>query len=218
MKHFAQRRMHLAGLSLSARLVYTFFLLFIGVGLWTSVDLYVERVGTDLDGPAGTASVRGRYVGHPRQAAAPTGGGPTLDLGDEASWEPTEGGSAVAHGGELPTDDRTEREAKRPWVMDVFHQHIFSVSVVFLILAHLFMLTRMHPMVITVVVSVAGLSSLLHVIAPVLIWRTGGLLWLMPVSGAAMGLSWTWMVLWSLLAMWTSVGRGAPRREPDPHL
>ena len=184
MKLFVQRGFHLSALQVPAKLIYTLFLLFVLTGLWTSWALYADRIGGDLKSAPGQPSVEERYVNRAPPAPA-TAEGPALEL-DEAP---------------APVSKPLE-DLKKPWVMDVFHQHLFSVSVVFLILAHLFMLTRLHPAAAGTVILVAGLGGLLHVLAPVLIWKTGGLLWLMPASGATMGLSWTGMVVWTLGAMW----------------
>lgn len=184
MKLFIQKGFHLRTLSTPTRLVYTLFLVFIALGTWSSMVMYADRLGGDLRGPPGKPSVEERYVNRPAPASA---GGPALELDDAPA-------AAAA--------PAVVEDLKRPWVLDVFHQHTFSVSVVFLILAHLFVLTRLHPAISGSVVLVAGVSSLAHVLAPVIIWKTGAWLWLMPVSGAAMGISWTVMILWSLFAMW----------------
>lgn len=189
MKIFIAKGYHLAALPVPAKLVYSLFLLFVAVGLWTSWAMYRDRIGADLQSPAGQPSVQERYVN--RTAAADGGRGPALELGDEPS---------------KPAED-----LKKPWVMDVFHQHLFSVSVVFLILAHLFMLTRLHAAVAGGVIALGGLSALLHVLAPVIIWKTQGGFWLMPVSGAAMGISWTLMVGWSLGAMWFGAAKSGEK-------
>lgn len=197
MKLFVRKGYQAANLPVPAKLVYTLFLVFIAVGVWSSWVIYADRIGPELSGPTGEPSVEERYVNRP--VGGPVGpsvgaelegglGGPALDL----EPEPTEAAPALA-----PPED-----LKRPWVLDVFHQHLFSVSVVFLILAHLFMLCGLHAAVAGSVIVVAGLSSLVHVLAPVIIWKTGGWLWLMPMTGAAMGLSWSAMILWTLGALW----------------
>ncbi|TNF24876.1 MAG: hypothetical protein EP329_24115 [Deltaproteobacteria bacterium] len=193
MRLFTSKGYHLSSLSPLAKLVYSLFLVFTAVGLWTSWEIYATRIGGSLDGPSGTPSVAERYVAGSRADEATTSSdGPALDLPPEPGME-----AAGA-----PVED-----VKGPWILDVFHQHTFSVSVVFLILAHLFMLTRLHAVTAGVVIGVAGVSALAHVLAPPLIHASdGGWLWLMPVSGALMGVSWTAMVLWSALAMWFRVG------------
>lgn len=193
MRLFTSKGYHLASLSKLAKLVYSVFLAFTAVGLWTSWQIYADRIGGDLDGPAGEPSVAERYVAGARAQAPPaTSDGPTLDL------PPEPGVAAISP----PAED-----VKGPWILDLTHQHAFSVSVVFLILAHLFMLTRLHAFTAGAVIGVAGVSALAHVLAPVLIHASdGGWLWLMPVSGAAMGVSWTLMVIWSALAMWLGLG------------
>ena len=191
MRLFTTKGYHLASLSPLSKLVYSVFLVFTAVGLWTSWEIYASRIGGDLDGPDGAPSVAERYVAEPRGGGGVAASdGPALDLPPE----PGEASRAQAE------------DVKGPWILDVFHQHTFSVSVVFLILAHLFMLTRLQTGVAGVVIGVAGVSALAHVLAPVLIHASGGWLWLMPVSGALMGVSWTGMVAWSALAMWFRVG------------
>lgn len=217
MKAFVQRGVHLANLPTPTRLVYTLFLLFIAIGLWTSFALYANRIGPHLRAEDGTPSVAGRYLdggaARPRAGVGAAEGGQAPE-GDKAG--------EVADDLELdlpppdPTDDSAATPASTlveagvdrwPWILDVMHQHAFSVSVVWLILAHLFVLTRLHGAISGSVVLVSGAAALAHVIAPALIARTGGALWLMPLSGAAMGLSWTLMVGWSLAAMWLGIGR-----------
>ena len=194
MRVFAARGYHLVSLSPLAKGVYSIFLMFVSIGLWTSWEIYVTRIGGALEGPRGTPSVAERYVEARMAALEATGGGPRLDLEGLGGVESSRG------------DGAGDEDLKAPWVLDVFHQHTFTVSVVFLILAHLFMLTRLHTALAGVVIAVAGVSALAHVLAPVLIHGTGGWLWLMPVSGALMGVSWTAMVAWSLVAIWFGVG------------
>lgn len=210
MKLFVRKGYHLASLAVPAKLIYTLFLIFIGLGVWSSFALYSDRIGPDLEGPAGSPSVQERYVNRAPESRTNRDAGPTLHLDGPALDLDDEGPSttpAIA----LPTPPSPPEDLKRPWVLDVFHQHLFSVSVVFLILAHLFMLTGLHPAPSGVVIAIAGASSLLHVLAPVIIWKTGGWLWLMPATGATMGLSWSSMILWTFGAMW--LGRRAPRSE-----
>jgi hypothetical protein len=202
-KLFVRKGYHIGALNVPAKLVYTLFLVFVGAGLWTSWAIYEARIGASLSGPPGTPSVEERYVNRPAPALpAVPAGGPELDLGPELELEPGPAAEPPAMA-EPPIED-----LKGPWVLDVFHQHLFSVSVVFLILGHLFMLAGMHPGPSGTIIVLAGLSGLLHVLAPVIIWKTGGWLWLMPATGATMGITWTLMVVWTLFAMWFG-GRGA---------
>lgn len=187
MKLFISKGYHLGALAVPAKLVYTLFLAFILLGLWSSAVMYGERIGTQNTSEPGQLSVQERYVHRAPKAVV---GGPALDLGDEPVQPKAEARA-------VPAED-----LKRPWILDVFHQHVFSVSVVYLILAHLFMLTRLHPALAGTVIAAAGLSSLLHVLAPVIIWKTADFFWLMPASGAAMALTWTLMSGWTLLSMW----------------
>ncbi len=194
------RGYHLAGLSTAAKLVYTIFLVFILLGLWSSVEIYDIRIGSSLDAGAGAPSVRARYVGHQAQTAVPEVGGPAMDLPPDEEAPLQDAGAALSEG-------------KWVWILDVFHQHVFSISVVWLVLAHLFMLTRLHPIISGSLIMVSGVASLGHVLAPLIIHRLDAGLWLMPVTGVAMALTWLLMVGWTFMAMWFGLGRPA---EPDP--
>lgn len=198
MKVFISKGYHLGALAVPAKLVYTLFLLFILLGLWSSALIYGDRIGANNTSEPGQLSVQERYVNRAPKAVS---GGPALELGDEPAPPKAELHAAPAE------------DLKRPWILDVFHQHVFSVSVVYLILAHLFMLTRLHGAVAGTVIALAGLSGLAHVLAPVVIWKTAAMFWLMPVSGAAMALTWTLMCGWTLLAMWLQSPRVG---EPKP--
>ena len=193
MKVFTAKGVHLANLAVPAKLVYTLFLVFIALGVASSVLIYATRIGAPLRGPE--PSVAARYLD--QKAKAPDeAGGPSLDL------------PGADDGGAQPAAKASE-DLKWPWILDVFHQHLFTVSVVFLILAHLFMLTRLAAWLSGTVITVSGLSSLAHVLAPVIIHLTGGWLWLMPLTGSLMGASWAFMILWGLAAMWLGWGRRA---------
>lgn len=194
MKIFVARGYHIGGLGVAAKLVYTIFLVFTLLGIWSSWAIYSLRIGPALDGPAGQPSVTERYIDRAADAPTEAAGGPALelDLPEEDAREPAPGSSL-----------------KWSWLLDVFHQHLFTISVVFLILAHLFMLTRLHPGLVGTVVLLGGASSLAHVLAPLIIHLSGSAQWLMPASGAVMGLSWTAMALYTLLAMWLRLGHSA---------
>lgn len=198
MKIFSSRGLHLANLAVPAKLVYTLFLAFIVLGVGSSYLIYAARVGARLRGPA--PSVAAHYLGEAEAApAAPPSdaGGPSLDLPPE-----------VPEVAPLPTDSpASQADLQWPWILDVFHQHLFTVSVVFLILAHLFMLTRLNPVLSGTTIGVAGLSSLGHVLTPVIIHLSGGGLWLMPLTGSLMAASWVFMIVWTLGAMWLGWGR-----------
>ena len=195
MKIFIMRGYHLADLSVAAKLVYSIFLIFVLLGMWSSVEIYEARVGWQQNAAEGRDSVLARY-GPPATAARPSEGGPNLDL------PPDEEAAAPADGG---VDELAA--ARWSWILDVFHQHLFSICVVWLVLAHLFMLTRLHPAITGAVVILSGVVSLLHVLAPLIIFQTAGLSWLMPLSGAGMAVTWLLMTGWPGVAMWFGFGR-----------
>ncbi len=187
------RGYHLAGLSNTAKLVYSIFLGFIVLGMWSSIEIYDQRIGSELQGAPGSTSVRGRYLDHQTPGAGAAADGPTMELPPEEGLAGEDEGAASA--------------GKWAWILDVFHQHVFSISVVWLVLAHLFMLTRLHPMISGVVILLSGLASMSHVLAPLIIHQLDTGAWLMPVSGIAMALTWLVMVAWTFMAMWFGLGR-----------
>lgn len=188
------RGYHLAGLSVAAKLVYTIFLLFVLLGIWSSVEIYDTRLGgTAAAGAQGAVAER---YGQPVAPSQPGDGGPDLEL-------PPPDGAVVATAGA----DEPQGDARWGWILDVFHQHLFSICVVWLVLAHLFMLSRLHPAITGAVVITSGIVTLLHVLAPLIIYQTGAVLWLMPVTGVGMAATWLMMTLWTALAMWFGLGR-----------
>jgi len=221
MKIFGARGYQLSSLPIPAKLVYTFFLTFIALGIWTSWRIYAGRVGFETRRTAGRRSVEERYVSV-REVATPTPPSPQpgapplvtpergpaieLDLDQEAPAQ----APPIAAVQPAPTQAQPADEAdpKTEWVIDVLHQHLFSVSVVWLILAHLLMLTRLVPWLRGTVVTASGLATLAHVLAPPIVHVTGsggdagGWLWLVPWSGAAMGVTWTVLVAATLLDLW----------------
>ena len=62
-----------------AKLVYSLFLLFILLGLWSSALIYGDRIGSRNTSPPGQPSVQERYV---QRAPVAKQGGPSLDLGE----------------------------------------------------------------------------------------------------------------------------------------
>ncbi len=190
MKIFTANGYDVASLPLPAKCVYTLFLIFIALGIWSSAEIYRVRVG-------GEDGVEERYLSRAAASNGVASSGPSVELPfSDASAEPVV-------------------DLSWPWIIDLFHQHLFSIAVVYLILAHLFMLTRLPPALSGVIVFIAGIAALGHVAAPVLIHWSGGLLWLMPVSGGAMGISWSAMVVWTLWAMWRG-SRANPSNGSQP--
>ncbi|MAE70098.1 MAG: hypothetical protein CME06_06475 [Gemmatimonadetes bacterium] len=183
MKVFTGNGYHVASLPLPVKCVYTLFLICIALGIWSSVEIHRVRVG-DADG------VAARYVGESAASNGVAASGPSIELpfGDDSATP--------------------EIDLEWTWILDLFHQHIFSIAVVYLILAHLFVLTGLPPAFSGGIVFIAGAAALAHTAAPLLIHWSGGLLWLMPVSGAAMAISWSVIVLWTLWAMWLALGSG----------
>lgn len=183
-------------LSPDARWVYTLFLCFMLAGYASAAWLYLDD---ELD--LGPEAAETYYLGAAPEPVAPAApapaGGPAFEL------PPAE---------EIPPAAEPLRLAKpRRQVVETTHFHLFSVSVCYLILAHLFMMCSLPDRLRRGVVIGSGLASLLHVITPALIvFASPGLAWLMGPSAVVMGLGWIFMTLWPLYELWRPQG---PARE-----
>jgi hypothetical protein len=176
-------------LSLEARVVYTFFCLFLLIGYASSVWFWLDdELGLGAKGP------ERYYLGEESAPAKEeAGGGPDLDL-------PAEGASTL----------RLEKPPRQ--VMETFHFHLFSVSVCLLIVAHLFMMTGLSTRWKAIVIGLSSASTLLHLLVPVLI-RFGSRGWsgLMFPSVAIMSAGWIYMTAQPMVEMWTKI----PRRPEE---
>lgn len=168
-------------LSLEARIVYTAFILFLLVGMFSSVWLFAD------DGlQAGSAAAARYYLGEPLEHDAPaSAGGPALEL-------PESSGSVGL---------RLQKPARQ--MMETFHFHLFSVSVVLLILAHLFMMCSLSTVTKAWTIGITSTATLLHLLAPLGVRFGGaGFAWLMLPSALAMGIGWLLLSVWPLWEMW----------------
>lgn len=181
-------------LSLEARVVYTFFCLFLLAGYVSSVWFWLD----DELGATPSAAQRYYLGGTPSEtqaAAEASGDGPALELPDEAVAEPI-------------------RLAKPPrQVMETFHFHLFSVSVCLLIVAHLFMMCGLSSRLKAAVIAVASIVTFLHLLVPPLIrFASPSFAVLMFPSVVLMTVTWVWMTVQPIWEMWTRLPR---RREPE---
>lgn len=177
MRYFTKPQ-SLSRLSLEARVVYTFFCVFMLIGGATSGWLWADdRLG------AGAASAERYYLGEAEKAAPAPAGGPELEV-------PPESAPLV-----MPKSGRQ--------VVETFHFHLFSASVCFLILAHLFMMCGLGTRAKLLVIGTGGLATLLHLLSPPLIrFVSPGFAQLMFPSALAMGVTWLWMSAHPLVEMW----------------
>jgi hypothetical protein len=198
MRQFASSGFRIWNLSREAKLIYTGFGLFSIAAIAVSMMFYEDLVGPK------TAGVAGYYAGaaHARAAtgaaatgaAATGGGGPNIELPDEAAAPATSEQLTVAV---------TYRK-----LLEVTHFHLFTVPVFLLIIAHLFMLTGLSSTAKTAWIAAGWLSAFVHLLAPWLI-RYGGSAWSFTyaTSGALMGLALSVMTIYPIVVMWL------PRRE-----
>lgn len=193
MRQFA-RPFPISRLSLEARVLYTGFLLFLGLGFASSMWLYADSFG-GLSAHGATEYYRGGAAPSAPATTSEPKGGPALEL-------PSDGPAL-----ELPQETpaaaplRVEKPARQ--VMETFHFHLFTVPVVLLIVGHLFMLTGLSVRLKVGIITGASVATLLHLLAPLLVRFSGpGWGWLMPVSVVGAALGWLPMVVWPLWEMW----------------
>ncbi len=189
MRPFA-RPTPLQRLSLEARLIYTAFSLFMLLGYASSVWLYAD----DAMG-LGPEGARTYYLGEkpaqPDGADSEASDGPELDL--DGLMEDT---APDAHAGM-----RFEKPARQ--VVETFHFHLFSMSVCYVIIAHIFMMGSWSRRLRVGLIVVSGVATLVHVLAPVLIrFVSDAMAGLMGPSAVLLGLTWLIMTLQPVWEMW----------------
>ncbi|HEX8435788.1 hypothetical protein, partial [Archangium sp.] len=122
-------------------------------------------------------------------------GGPALELPAE--------GPALELPGEAPAAAPMRLEKPARQVMETFHFHLFTVPVVLLIVGHLFMLTALSTRLKVGVITLASVTTFVHLLAPLLVRFVGPQWgWLMPVSVVGATVGWLPMLLWPLWEMW----------------
>jgi hypothetical protein len=181
MRDFIRPAGRLRTLPLTARLVYSVFNLFSLIALAESAWLGADMLGADL---SGTAEYYSGQPSSPPSAATPAPAGPAIDMPDEPL-------TAAAQ----PIPLRK--------LLEVTHFHLFTMPVYLLILAHLFMLSRMRAGVKIAFITGGSLGVLLHLIAP---WvaRSGspGSVAFYATSGALLMLCMLVMSIGPLIEMW----------------
>jgi hypothetical protein len=179
-------------LSLSSKLLYSAFLVAALTGLLISWKLYGAAVGTG--GP------RAYYAGEaapPPPAAevrAPAeSDGPSLDLPQEAA-----------------TPKPMVEQISDRRLLEVTHFHIFTIPIYVLVLAHLFLLTRLPSWVHTSAIATAVGSSGVHIAGPWIVRGHPALAWLMPVSAILM------LITLALIGIVTAVDMWLPKSTRKP--
>lgn len=170
----------LRAVSLGSKLLYTAFAVAALAGLLVSWKLYGAAVGE-----AGPAVY---YSGAEVQRApekSNTGDGPAIELADESK----------------PSRPITAQMPERK-LLEVTHFHLFTIPVYVLILAHLWLLTKLPVWAQHTGVVLAVVTSALHIAAPWLVRASPGAAVLMPISGLSMLLTLGAMALISTIDMW----------------
>jgi hypothetical protein len=195
-KDFAAGPGRLRVLSVSAKVLYTAFLFAALTGLLVSWKLYGAAVGE--------AGPRAYYAGEVPVAAASAVAAPAADVGGPSL--------------DLPQ----EIAAKKPMVeqisdrrlLEVTHFHVFTIPIFVLVIAHLWLLTRLPSWVHSGGVSMAVASSAVHVAGPWIVRGHPALSPLMPISAITMLLVLAGMSIASGIDMW--MPRANKKGSPEP--
>jgi hypothetical protein len=191
-KDFTAAAGRLRSLSLGAKMLYTAFAFSAVVGLLVSWRLYGIIVA-DAGPSAYYAGAMAESRKEPDGATVDTGPGPELDLPKEAKAPHV----------------LVERISERK-LLEVTHFHLFSIPVYVLILAHLWVLSRLPSWLHSAGVIAAIVTSGVHIAAPWLVRDSPGTARLLPISGALM------LATLSIMACVSTVDMWLPRRRPDP--
>jgi hypothetical protein len=188
MRQFSSSGFRLWNLGREARVLYTAFCVLTFLGIVSSALYYSDLVG------AGTRGVA-RYYAGAGDPPAPTAAGPPD--------APAGGGPAI----EIPEDV----ERGRPIVvavsyrklLEVTHFHLFTMPVVLLIVAHLFLATGLGNGAKLAWIVAGAVSVTLHLATPWLV-RYGGaqLAFLHVISGVALTVSMSVLTLYPTVVMW----------------
>lgn len=180
MREFGKRS-RLTSLPLSARLVYSIFLVFTLLGLAVSAWLGETLVGVDLgrfdEYYAGVVDNDADFVA--------TSDGPTLDLPAEVTAAP-----------------KPEPKSFRA-TLEVTHFHLFTMPIHWLVLAHLFALCAVAERWKAIVITGSALAMGAHLVAPWVARSGGGLSKVFYAgSGGMLLLTFAWMAVYALAEMW----------------
>lgn len=184
MKDFEKQTLRLYRLSLLGKAAYSVFLFFTLIGMVVTVILYHDMVGIRSE----------------RITSYYHGGQEVL-----GSAIPKENAANEGPQVELPSDLSLTSEQAMPLrkLLEVTHFHLFTMPVYLLILSHLFMMTGSSSLSKLVWMTSASMATLGHVIAP---WfarsATPGHVWAYGLSGFWMLISYSFMALATLWAMW----------------
>jgi hypothetical protein len=182
MRQFSSSGFRIWNLGITARVLYTAFCALTFLGVVSSVLYYGDLVG------AGTSGIARYYAGvGPSPAGAPSasGAGPAIDLPAEEQGHPI----VVAV---------TYRK-----LLEVTHFHLFTMPVVFLIVAHLFLATGLgeKAKLAWIVAGIGGVT--LHLAAPWLVRYAGpSLAFVHAISGALLTVTMATLTIYPMVAMW----------------
>jgi hypothetical protein len=193
MRQFASSGFRLWNLGREARVLYSVFCLLTLLGVVSSALYYGDLVG------AGTRGVARYYAGAgeapaspPSSAGPPAAGGPAIEVPEEV-----ERGHPIV----VPVTYRK--------LLEVTHFHLFTMPVVLLIVAHLFLATGLGDGAKLGWIVAGSASVVLHLATPWLVRYVGpSLAFLHVLSGVGLTVTMSVLTIFPVITMW----RGRPPR------
>jgi len=202
--------MGIARLSLEARVLYTGYAVFMLLGGLSSAWLFLD-LGL---GVSGNDAARYYLGAAPELQSAPqlnsnAAAGPALHLPDDTSADSREATSTgptlhLPPAASTPTPGRLlqiEKPARQ--VIETFHFHLFTMPVCLLIIAHLFMMTRLGRRWKVGIILTGTLATFMHLVAPLLVrFVSSAAAVLVFPSAIVMTIAWLLMAGWPIVEMW----------------
>jgi hypothetical protein len=186
MRQFSSSGFRLWNLGREARVLYSAFCVLTFLGTVSSALYYEDLVGVGTRGIARYYAGASTEASRPAAAPSAANGGPVIDMPEEA-----ESGRPIV----VAVSYRK--------LLEVTHFHLFTMPVVLLIVAHLFLATGLRDRTKFgwIVAGIAGVT--LHLATPWLVRYGGaGLAFLHAVSGLALTLSMSVLTLYPVVVMW----------------
>ena len=204
MRDFAKSKQPLTRIPVPNRLVYTVFLIFAAAGILSAVLLSHAGPGWTPESVAkyyrGEEAVAEDAESEPMDDSS----GPVIDLPE---FDPS-GSSAD------PEPMQIHHAQSYRQILENSHQHLFSMPVFFLILAHLFARARFPRRFIHVGVGLTAFGLAGHIAGPWLVRYVGaGWSWFMLFTLGALIAGMLVMLLGSLAAMWWPIRVAKPTPE-----
>lgn len=192
-------------LSVEARILYSAFLVFMGLGTASALWLYADDdLGLDA------TSVKNYYLGNDADPETNTA---TPNDSQNNSQKDSQLDLQI----DLPDDTGAQQPIQETMqeiriakpmrqIVETFHFHLFSVPICLLIVGHIFMMCRLSTRTKATIIAAGSIATLLHLLAPVAVRALSpAWAWLFAPSAVVMLITWLWMSIKPLIDLWRPI-------------